>query len=185
MWDPLYAKWTSLPVKEQHSCVHIHRNGLSAVPHHLHLDAPRETTSTRSEVSCWICLISYQNFFQPDLPERSGPAAVWRCSWQVLRWWVLVQVGVGWAALPGCDWSLHLVTLLTPLWEENLQRYDLTSVILKTSSPLSLKVTRRSTLLLWLHPNSHTRHYIHNVFYCLDPPSSPSSIASFPESLLD
>lgn len=39
--DPLYTKWTSLLVKEQHSCVHIYRNSLPAVPHHLHLEAQR------------------------------------------------------------------------------------------------------------------------------------------------
>lgn len=44
MWDSLDTKWTSLPVKEQHSCVHIHRNSLSAIPHHLHLDTHRKTT---------------------------------------------------------------------------------------------------------------------------------------------
>lgn len=43
MWNPLDTKWTSLPVEEQHSCVHIYRNSLSAIPHHLHLDAARKT----------------------------------------------------------------------------------------------------------------------------------------------
>lgn len=44
MRDPFYSKWPSLPVKEQHSCVHIHRDSLSAVPHHLHLKTQRNTT---------------------------------------------------------------------------------------------------------------------------------------------
>lgn len=42
MRDPFYGEWPGLPVEEQHSCVHIHRNSLSAVPHHLHLNTHKE-----------------------------------------------------------------------------------------------------------------------------------------------
>lgn len=44
MRDPLYTIRTSLPVEEQHSCVHIHRNSLPAVPYHFHLETQRNTT---------------------------------------------------------------------------------------------------------------------------------------------
>lgn len=37
MWDRLYTEWVSLPVKEKHSCVHVHWHRLSAVTHQLHL----------------------------------------------------------------------------------------------------------------------------------------------------
>lgn len=53
MWDPFYAERTGLPVKEQHSCVHIHRDRLSAVPHHLHLHTHRKTCQ-QSEISLII-----------------------------------------------------------------------------------------------------------------------------------
>lgn len=46
-----------------------------------------------SEISCLIT--GLKQSFHPDLPERNELAAVWHGSWQVLRWWVSVQEGVG------------------------------------------------------------------------------------------
>lgn len=52
--------------------------------------------------------------FKTDSPERSAQTAAWCCSLQVLQWLVLDQEAVGWAALPGCGLSQHLVMLAKP-----------------------------------------------------------------------
>lgn len=120
-------------------CPHLQRQSVC----HISPSSPEHTKKTNCQCVCIVreqlynlsylmsLLLKIKGWclFQPDLPERSGLAAVWHGSWQVLRWWVFVQEGVGSAALPNYDWSPHLVMLLIPLWADNLQCYNPTSVI--------------------------------------------------------
>lgn len=60
--------------------------------------------------------MSYVPMLHPhyNLPERNSPVKVRQGSLQELHLGVSVQVVVGSAALPGCDWSPPLVRLSIP-----------------------------------------------------------------------
>lgn len=48
-------------------------------------------------------VVKLEAFSHSSLPERSRLAAAGHCSLRALHRSVMVQEGVGWAALPGCD----------------------------------------------------------------------------------
>lgn len=59
MRDPLHPKWHGLPVEKQHTWVHVHRNRLSAIPQHLHLETFKKKKKAFHRVTDENFLCSY------------------------------------------------------------------------------------------------------------------------------
>lgn len=130
MWDPLYAKWGSLPIKEHYSYIHIHWNSLSAVSHHLHLNTERHSwyikRVTVTSVICGMCHNFECRIWLPNklFQEFCRFAGKMLLSFFLLYTWkewtgscragfltevALVSVGSGGGGL-GCTARLWLVT---------------------------------------------------------------------------
>lgn len=59
MRDPLHPKWHGLSVEKQHAWVHVHRNRLSAIPQHLHLERKKKKKKAFHTVKDESFLCSY------------------------------------------------------------------------------------------------------------------------------